>query len=98
MWIRSQNKELLVDVDNFNVIQDDYYYTYAINSGVEDNAYYELGEYKTKERALEVLDEIQKAIEQSQTEETKFSFYGNTAAHNAAKTWRYNKVFQMPKE
>lgn len=87
MWIRSQNKELLVDVDNFNVIQDDYYYTYAINSGVEDNAYYELGEYKTKERALEILDEIQGKIEKSLIETTVFET-----------RYQYKEVFQMPKE
>ena len=95
MWVRSQNKELLVDVDNFNVIQDDYYYTYAINSGVEDNAYYELGEYKTKERALEVLDEIQKAIEDLPTDTT---MYGAMMSVFDLMKCSFDKVFQMPKE
>ena len=66
MWIRSQDKMNLVKVrqigvnyqDNKQIIAN---YTPELyeNSG----GYYELlGTYKTKERALEVLDEIQNYI------------------------------------
>lgn len=95
MWIRSQNKELLVDVDNFNVIQDDYYYTYMINSGVEDNAYYELGEYKTKERALEILDEIQKEIDGLSTDATIYEAMMSTFDLMKCS---FKKVYQMPEK
>lgn len=95
MWIRTQNKESLVNVDNFSIVQDDYSYFYLINSDVGDNEYYELGEYKTKERALEVLDEIQKAIE---------NLPADTTIHEAMMSafdlmkCNFSKVFQMPEE
>lgn len=51
LWIRTQNKKTLLKVDmiNINSIR-------LISNG------YVLGEYKTNERALEVLDEIQNMI------------------------------------
>lgn len=51
LWIRTQNKKTLLKVDmiNINSIR-------LISNG------YVLGEYKTNERALEVLDEIQDLI------------------------------------
>ena len=58
LWVRSQDKEILmkanrIDVDEKNII-------------VWDNDYHcgetYMGEYKTKERALEVLDDIQNII------------------------------------
>ena len=72
MWIRSQDKELLVNVDKFNVAEEDYHHTFTINSAIGNSSYYELGEYKTKERAIEVLDEIQKAIEDLSTDATMY--------------------------
>ena len=63
LWIRSQDKMNLVKVRQINVNYQDnkqiianYMPELYENSG----EYYEiLGEYKTKERAIEVLDEIQ---------------------------------------
>lgn len=54
LWIRSQDKEILmkanrIDVDDKNIIVWD-------NDCHCGETY--MGEYKTKERALEVLDEI----------------------------------------
>jgi len=59
LWIRSQDKMKLVNNCNLYIsdaIKDEYV--------IEDlnNKYLKLGTYKTKERALEVLDEIQKII------------------------------------
>ena len=57
LWIRSQDKTQLAQIIglllNDNEIRG--FTNYHQN-------YYELGTYKTKERALEVLDEIQKLI------------------------------------
>jgi len=54
LWVRSQNKETLVKVDNLNIDKDDYsIYMQKQTFQVI------LGKYKTKERALQVLDEIQ---------------------------------------
>lgn len=63
LWIRSQDRGSLVKVDNLYVSVGNYI-CYYVEKGKEiPNTYYrpsgELGRYKTKERALEVLDEIQ---------------------------------------
>ena len=66
LWVRSQDKMNLVkirqislDYQNNKQIIANYVPDFFENSG----AYYELlGTYKTKERAIEVLDEIQEAI------------------------------------
>lgn len=57
LWIRSQDKKELVNIKQL-LIDNDTIIKGFLNSGL----YYELGEYKTKERALEVLDEIQKLL------------------------------------
>lgn len=65
LWIRSKNKEFLMKVDNINLGIDvdtnepNRLFTFvggAITS-------FTLGTYKTKERALEILDEIQELLE-----------------------------------
>lgn len=60
LWIRSQGKMKLVNNCNLyisNEIRNEYV--------IEDlnNKYLKLGTYKTKERALEVLDEIQDLLQ-----------------------------------
>ena len=55
MWIRSQNKECLVKLDDFvHYFYDDIENEHGIGSHMVT-----LGVYESKERALEVLDEIQ---------------------------------------
>lgn len=55
LWVRSQDKECLTNISNIQYVYKNY------NHGL--GTYYDnlkiLGTYKTKERALEVLDEIQ---------------------------------------
>ena len=87
LWIRSQDKETLrlanmldiydgsVDEEKCFVIEE---------SGVD------LGSYKTKERALEVLDEIQQLIEDLQ--------YMSYAIPNDKFTSYRPNVYNMPKE
>ena len=58
LWVRSQDKEILmkanrIDADDKNIIVWD-------NDCHCGETY--MGEYKSKERALEILDEIQKTI------------------------------------
>lgn len=57
LWIRSQDKERLVKVYNVYIKE------YLIRANFQEHyggcQYIDLGEYKTKARALEVLDEIQ---------------------------------------
>lgn len=56
LWIRSQDQETLVKVDGLKT------YSTEISGKdvfeIEDNKYHTLGAYKSKERLLEVLDEI----------------------------------------
>ena len=52
MWIRSQNKKYLIKA--IGLVVDDNLVRCAI-----DTRFYIVGEYTNRERALEVLDEIQ---------------------------------------
>ena len=55
LWIRSQNKECLVKLDDYiHYFYDDRENEHGIGSHMVT-----LGVYESKERALEVLDEIQ---------------------------------------
>ena len=56
LWIRSQDREKLSKAEYLGVYQKKIYV-----DGYKENGYC-IGTYKTKERALEVLDEIQKDI------------------------------------
>ena len=58
LWIRSQDKRILQKVNN--IFLDANYENKRIVTYDGDNT--ELGTYETKERALEVLDEIQKLL------------------------------------
>ena len=66
LWIRSQDKMNLVQIKQINInYQNNKQVIANYIPEMYENAgeYYELlGTYKTKERALEVLDEIQKTI------------------------------------
>lgn len=60
MWIRTQDKMNLIEVQGFQICyikneDEEYWEIYIIGTS--------LGKYKSKERALEVLDEIQRLIE-----------------------------------
>ena len=55
IWVRSQNKEVLVEVENLAIFSKEG--SYEIHSYTEC-----LGKYSTKEKALKVLDKIQRAI------------------------------------
>lgn len=58
LWIRSQDKERLCKPNNLFI--KDYAIFCSYNEQNNDTDY--LGVYKTKERALEVLDEIQNIL------------------------------------
>lgn len=67
LWIRSQDKEVLLNIkgiqyQNYKLVENE---TVEANILIGLYNYYDneiLGEYETKERALEVLDEIQRII------------------------------------
>lgn len=58
--IRSQDRKILAVVNSVDINYNSYQRTYEIWGNYKD---YELGTYPTAERAMEVLDDIQIAIE-----------------------------------
>lgn len=58
LWIRSQDKERLRLIDSLRIYQEEE----QIGFNIQDGGCI-LGTYKTKERALEVLDEIHDHLE-----------------------------------
>lgn len=67
LWIRSQDKSSIVKVDNLYVSVGNYICYYVEKGKEVSGTYYrpsgEVGRYETKERALEVLNEIQTILE-----------------------------------
>lgn len=60
MWIRSQTKNALVNINFMRVIDDGNFC--LICCATTDGCDYELGIYSTEEKALKVLDMIQKYV------------------------------------
>lgn len=90
LWIRSQNREQLSKPNKLYVkILNEERYEILSCEG-----FYVLGTYKTKERALEILDEIQELINEGfgkkyiENPYTKEIDYG----------WVYSFIYEMPKE
>ncbi len=61
LWIRSQNREVLTKVNNL-VVEEYAKDEYIIKNYTNGNVWNGLGFYKSKERALEVLDDIEDHI------------------------------------
>lgn len=61
MWIRSQNKKYLINCKNLGIRKMINEYVVALISECSD--FYPLGSYSSEEKALKVLDEIQKRTE-----------------------------------
>lgn len=65
LWIRSQDKEILMLINTIAIAKDEV--GSIIGYGIDGKIKVELGTYATKERALEVLDEIQRTIAKNQS-------------------------------
>lgn len=87
LWIRSQDKRILQKVDN--IFLDANYEDKRISTYDGDNI--ELGTYKTKERAIEVLDEIQDELIGS-------DFMPMTKDEEVVLTCGSAKIYEMPEE
>lgn len=85
MWIRSQNKRLLINIDVISVHNECDYYLVR-------GAGYELGTYYSKEKALKVLDEIQRAVGSAKIYST------NRASNGHSMSNEYVMVYQMPQD
>ena len=82
LWIRSQDRTNLIRVEHLALTNN------KTITGMSTNWDYDLGTYETKERALEVLDEIQKTIETHILSQTSTEW----------DTWFKGTVYEMPKE
>lgn len=90
LWIRSQDKEVLLNIkgiqyQNYKLVENE---TVEANILIGLYNYYDneiLGEYETKERALEVLDEIQNML-----------YAGLKATNNNQLAGTTSIVYQMP--
>ena len=97
MWIRTQDKETLLNVNCIDV------YNLNKNEWIIEACGNDLGTYNSKERALEVLDEIQAHLENNY-----LSINDMPQHNNSWNSWidycpRYitrttKTVYQMPKE
>lgn len=86
MWIRSQNKELLVDTKTLGIKHEVNDYCQILFKEFIDQ-YIVLGEYSTTEKAIKVLDMVQETIE-----------YGNKTIKKEKHELHTNKVFEMPQD
>lgn len=77
LWIRSQDRTFLRKVNTIGIVEGRNFWS------IDENLTVSFGKYKTKERALEVLDEIQ----------TKINNIANMDDENFI-----NVVYIMPKE
>lgn len=60
MYIRTQDREKLIPINNLTIaLESEQRMIYSNNN----NNYYILGFYKTKDRAIEILDDIQKTLQ-----------------------------------
>lgn len=90
MWIRSQTKNALVNINFIRIINDG---NYCLICGATIYGYdYELGFYSTEEKAMKVLDMIQNAITG-----TRFEFTDIVRDCDLAGIEIHN-VFKMPKD
>lgn len=98
LWIRSQDKRILQKVDN--VYLNANYDNRRICTNDSRDYESDLGEYKTKERALEILDEIQNIIrgKYAVSLDMKAAFSKDISQKEAEQMLMQMAVYEMPKE
>lgn len=71
MWIRSQDKKYLFDVKGCFINQNPFYGKFGPDEGYHISGFthceFYLGTYKTKEKAMKVLDELQCRIARTES-------------------------------
>lgn len=91
LWVRSQDRKRLIKVSYLELEKDDYgFYILGREDKFSGNR---LATYKTKERALEVLNEIQEHLEKMGKDEILTDKIGimNGIKH-------YGIIYEMPEE
>ena len=100
MWVRTQDKEALVYTNNFYIRKARVEEKYEI-SYFDGDSFVKLGFYKSKERALEVLDEIQAYLKNNYLSINDMPQHNNGLIANGLILFPNNNkqtVYQMPKE
>lgn len=89
MWIRSQNKEFLVDTKAVGIFHgtNGYFAIQCLDNKIHDFESVILGFYTTSEKANEVLDMIQEKI-----------MHGNRLIKKDKYDLRIDAVFEMPQD
>lgn len=97
IWVRSQDKLCLMRVDALPIINHDEVERIWSIIGI-GKFQYKLGTYKSKERALEVLDEIQTYLENNYLSINDMPQHNNGLIANGIVLFPNNtqKVYQMP--
>lgn len=90
LWIRSQDKNNLIKVYDIWIDNTDMIDKSCVSIMANSNFSFELGTYKSKERALEVLDEIQEYLK---APKVMINEFGNIDYLNVDV-----KIYEMPKE
>ena len=90
LWIRSQNQTILINVKNIliDITKKDIYTVEQLSSALHT---VKLGTYKSKKRALEVLDEIEGFITQPTKYESRYSYTSGTDMFS-------RRIYQMPQK
>lgn len=98
MWIRSQNKQMLTNVDTSNGIMINEYPDECLISLEYANTSFNLGRYSSKEKALKVLNEIQHTFSDSVIINGKL--YTSPREVNEQHTTTSEKIviYQMPQD
>lgn len=97
MWVRSQDKTSLFKENGFKIREhgfEDGTKEYIILGN--DNLYNNLGTYKSKKRAIEVLDDIQCFLENNYESDMPQHTNSLYPSYIVCKT--YKNVYQMPEE
>lgn len=97
LWIRSQDRHILEKINSIRIEKDEYWKIL----GYIPNGVFLLGEYKTKERALEILDEIEAVIKlkMSIVLEKEDAYKGfPDDVNEIKKVLNQMWVYEMPKE
>ena len=98
MWIRSQSKETLINSNEMWINDTDgNVRIIAVNSTINTGGGSILGHYKTKERAIEVLDDIQDQLTKCNERIVNFN-YDHANYSNTTYSEKSNVVYEMPQE
>ena len=93
LWIRNQDKERLIKVENLYIEFNGDTNPKVDSHRIVTDKFINLGIYKSKERALEVLDDIEQLL--MFTQGTGFSDFNGNALYNVNNNLA---VYEMPKE